>query len=232
MNRTARTMQFLDKESTLETICIQVANGADLPTMCEGWDIRYSDITQWLYADPKRKVAYENSLRDRGEWMVQKILGEVRKIGTVDIRQAYDEKTGELLPVYKMPEEVARCIQTVTETDTKFGSKTSIKFADKLKALELLGKHLHIFKDTVEHTGALTIEDLVMASFEVKESKPKQLTHPILQLEEVKNGETSNESKSESSEKDKSSTNYESEEESKKDSNSLQNPIGEIGKRK
>lgn len=45
----------------------------------------------------------------------------------------------------------------VSETETQSGGTRRIKLYDKLKALELLGKHLGMFVDKVEHSGDLEL---------------------------------------------------------------------------
>ena len=47
----------------------------------------------------------------------------------------------------------AAMVAEVVETRTKDGGTMRVKFHDKIKALELLGKHLGMWKDKVELTG-------------------------------------------------------------------------------
>jgi phage terminase small subunit len=46
-----------------------------------------------------------------------------------------------------------------------------VKFWDKVKGLELLGKHLKLFTEKVEHSGSLTLEQLVLASMKKPEGE-------------------------------------------------------------
>lgn len=55
-------------------------------------------------------------------------------------------------------------IQFVKETTNEFGGSLEIKQYDKLRALELLGKHLKLFTEKVEHSGKVTLEDLIAGS--------------------------------------------------------------------
>lgn len=49
--------------------------------------------------------------------------------------------------------EDAACISEIVDTESEKSSSLRIKLHDKTKALELLGKHLKLFADRVEHSG-------------------------------------------------------------------------------
>lgn len=97
------------------------------------------------------------------------VLRELKRIALVDIGQAFDAD-GNLLPIKDMPPDVRRAIagievEEVTEKDAKdpagkpvsLGRIKKVKLIDKKGALELLGKHLKLFVDRVEHSGAVPI---------------------------------------------------------------------------
>lgn len=100
------------------------------------------------------------------------ILRELLKLATSDLRKLFDEK-GALLPADQWPDDVAAAVASV-EVDELFegygqereqiGYTKKVKFWDKTKSLELLGKHLKLFTDKIEHSGQLTLEQLVAAS--------------------------------------------------------------------
>lgn len=168
VSRKQRTHDWMNHADTLEFICVQVANGGSLLDICEDKDVRYSDAIGWIYARRETKIRYEGALTARGEWMATKVLDEVRRIGTVDIREAYDDE-GRLLEVKDMPKDVALCIQQIVVTDTKDGKKVTLKFANKLHALELLGKQVKLFTDRIEIYDK-TLEDLVKESYEAEKA--------------------------------------------------------------
>ena len=94
------------------------------------------------------------------------ILGELLRLARVDIREAYDA-TGHLLPIKQIPEDVARAISGIKVLDefegsgderVKIGEVREVKFHDKTRSLELLGKHLKLFTDKVEYGGIIKIE--------------------------------------------------------------------------
>lgn len=107
--------------------------------------------------------AYIQELMDaranRTEIKADDILKELLLIAKTDLSKAYDE-TGNLLPIHKIPEETRRAIAGIKVFDefegygkerVKVGEVREIKFWDKPKSLELLGKHLKLFTDRVEH---------------------------------------------------------------------------------
>lgn len=89
------------------------------------------------------------------------VLGELLRLARVDLSQAYDE-SGKLKLIHEMPEDVRRAISGVESYDEYAGRGEDrefvgivrkVKFWDKAKALELLGRHLKLFTDKVETTG-------------------------------------------------------------------------------
>ena len=65
------------------------------------------------------------------------------------------------MPIHEIPEEIRRAIsglETFEEFEgfgkdrEKIGDTKKLKFWDKPRALELLGKHLGLFVDKVDHT--------------------------------------------------------------------------------
>ena len=195
VNLSVRTSLKLSDPDLLADICASVANGGSLLDLCAVWQVRYSDVVHWIHdeiADPRRKRCYEDALRARSEYMVQSVLDELKRIGTVDIRRAYD-KAGCLLPVHEIPEDVARVIVGIEAKELwervddgeggtkmeKVGEMVKVKFLDKIKALELLGKNMALWIDRTQHElkGA-TLEELVAGSRR-KEEQPAVKTVEI-----------------------------------------------------
>lgn len=135
-----------------------------------------------MYANVKVRDAIEAALKRRAERVevrADDVLRELLRFAMSDIRKAFDDR-GRLLPVQDIPEDVARSISSI-EVDQLFdghgaeryqsGDTMKVKFWDKTKGLELLGKHLKLFTDKLEISGRLTLEQLVEASFAKPESK-------------------------------------------------------------
>lgn len=100
------------------------------------------------------------------------ILSELNRIARCDVGEAFDEN-GKLKPIHEIPEDVRRCIQSVETEElfegfgkerTQIGFTKKIKFWDKNKGLELLGRHFKLYTDKIEHSGGFTLEALVSGS--------------------------------------------------------------------
>lgn len=167
-----RTARVLARPNLLEEIFAHCANGGTVITMCETWNVRYSDIAAWLHADRDREQRYLRGMTAREEWAQERILQEIRAIGLVDLREAYTEG-GFLKEMKDMPAHIARAIVGVETEElfeghgkdrVKVGNTVKVKFIDKLKALELLGKNQGMFVQRHDHKVTTTLEDLVAAS--------------------------------------------------------------------
>lgn len=91
------------------------------------------------------------------------ILKELLLLAKTDLSNAYDEN-GNLKNVQDMPEEVRRAISGIKVFEefegfgkdrVKIGEVRELKFWDKPRALELLGKHLKLFTEVVKIEGKI-----------------------------------------------------------------------------
>jgi phage terminase small subunit len=94
------------------------------------------------------------------------VLRELVAMANTDIRLAFDAE-GRLLPLHELPADIRRMISSVeteelwgTEPDgdggmrkAQIGQVRKVRFWNKEKALELLGKHMRMFIDRVEHSA-------------------------------------------------------------------------------
>lgn len=89
------------------------------------------------------------------------VLKELAKLGFFDIRKLFDD-SGKPLDITDLDDETAACIAGLevmdvyegAEEDKEFvGYVKKYKLSDKLKALELIGRHLGMFKDKMELSG-------------------------------------------------------------------------------
>lgn len=93
-----------------------------------------------------------------------RVLQEYAKIAFLDPRRFYDA-TGNLIPVHKLPEDVAAALagmDVVTERtgkdadgNSEFATVRKIKFTDKKAALDSVARHLGMFNDKLELSGSL-----------------------------------------------------------------------------
>lgn len=86
-----------------------------------------------------------------------RVVMELAKIAFVNAKDVIDPDTATVRPD-ALPEDTAAIQSVKVKTFGEDGLEREIKMADKLKALELLGRHLGMFKDKVELSGALETE--------------------------------------------------------------------------
>ena len=82
-----------------------------------------------------------------------RVVQELAKIAT----KVIDPKTA-MVREDALPEDTAAIQSVKVKTFGEDGLEREIKMADKLKALELLGRHLGMFKDKMELSGGLDTE--------------------------------------------------------------------------
>lgn len=91
-------------------------------------------------------------------------LREAARLAYSDVRQLFDEK-GALLPVHQWPDDLAAAIggvevikRNVDSADGKTDDVIKVKVWDKGKALEMLFKHMNLFKEQIELSGGITVK--------------------------------------------------------------------------
>ena len=99
----------------------------------------------------------------RTEITQDRVLQELARLGFFDIRKLFDD-SGKPLDITDLDNETAACIAGLevmdvyegTGDDRKFvGYVKKYKLSDKIKALELLGRHLGMFKYKMEVLGQI-----------------------------------------------------------------------------
>lgn len=107
------------------------------------------------------------------EVSADKVLSRLDAIGGVDIADAYTTN-GALKNIHDIPAEVRKCIASIETLEkfeyiggenVKIGDLVKVKFWDKIKSNELIGKHLKLFTDKIEHSVDKRMEDLIGGSF-------------------------------------------------------------------
>ena len=93
-----------------------------------------------------------------------RVVMELAKIAFINAMDVIDTKTA-TVKADALPEDTAAIQSVKVKTSSSENSEMverEIKMADKIKALELLGKHLGMFKDRVELSGSLESEKTKM----------------------------------------------------------------------
>lgn len=111
---------------------------------------------------PNIKEVIDKKMAERSRRLgisADRVVAELAKIGFVNVSHCVDVKTGKVRD--DASEEDLAAIQSIKirEMDNDFGSskEVEVKFCDKKGALELLGKHLGIFKDKLSVEGELPV---------------------------------------------------------------------------
>ena len=109
---------------------------------------------------PKIKSAIDKAIAERSKRTginADRVIREIAKIAFVNAGEVIDFDTAILMD--KISEDDMAAIQSVKiKTFGEDGVEREVKLADKLKALELLGKHLGLFKENIELTGDVKTE--------------------------------------------------------------------------
>ena len=156
-----------------DSLCTDVANGISIVEWCRNNALKYGEVIVVIYKDPALKQRYEDCLNAGKEYMCIRIIDELKNIGLSDPRKAFD-KEGNLLSIADMPEDMARVVSGFDTEEKSYGKDDNTTFVttkkmkmwDKLKALELLMKQQGMLVERMEHSGKMTLEDLVGGSRE------------------------------------------------------------------
>ena len=103
------------------------------------------------------------ALQTRTQITQDMVIKELAKLGFFDIRKLFD-KDGKPLAISRLDDDTAAAlvgldVQDVADSDGNYiGSLKKYKMADKIRALELLGKHLGAWEPQDKHQTA--VEDL------------------------------------------------------------------------
>lgn len=137
-----------------------IANGGELAEFCLLHDLSFSATLTFLRQTVERRDLYERALDDKDQWTINKVRKDLRDLASANLADMFDSD-GKLLPIQSFPDSLKRAITGIKIS--KDGS-AEIKFVDKTKLLEMLGRSAGMFKDKVEHSGKVTLESLVDAS--------------------------------------------------------------------
>lgn len=168
-----RYARLFQNPELMSIITSFVANGGTLLTLCETWNVHFGRVSTWIHEDSTRHKQYLSALRDREEWGEESILRELRSLAHSDIRQIFNE-CGGVKPVNEWPAIISSAVAAIdvieiwanvgegrNKEKMQVGEVKKIKFWDKTKSLELLGKNLKMFSDKLEVSGKLSLADLL-----------------------------------------------------------------------
>lgn len=164
--RRDRWDRLQETSDLMDTICTHIASGGTLIGLTEVWDIPFGWVSSWLHREPDRSRQYLMALDGRSEWAKQKILSELEALGLSDISGILNGD-GTVKELSQWPTGVSKTIASVeiseifegTGRDKRVvGHTKRVKFWDKTKSLELLGKNLLLFNDKLDVSITQTID--------------------------------------------------------------------------
>lgn len=114
----------------------------------------------------------------------QRVLLEYAKVAFVDIRKFY-AVDGALKSIHELDDDAAGALAGVEsyeekiktdgeEEDIVIGTNRKIKTYDKVKALDSLARHLGMFKDQIQISGQIGIEQITGMDFTPRESEQEK----------------------------------------------------------
>lgn len=97
------------------------------------------------------------SRQDRTQITSDRVLYELGRIGLSDVRRAFTE-SGALRSIHDLDDDTAAAVASVEVVTRSLGDGDveyvhKIRLWPKVPALELLGKHMALWRERVEHTG-------------------------------------------------------------------------------
>ncbi len=103
--------------------------------------------------DVSAAIAAQMDRRQRRTEVTQdRVVEELARIALLDVRQFYDE-AGNLRDIHELPEQTAAALRGMDVVIESGGERVrKIHLADKVKALELLGRHMGMFDDRLKVT--------------------------------------------------------------------------------
>lgn len=142
----------------LKTLSAQEAGKAvGFKTRQHAWDVLQRE-------EVEERIAYLNTQRlNRVDVDADYVLKRLVEIDKMDVLDIMDEKLN-MKPLDEWPpiwRQYVNSIENMQITDSA-GWMRKIKWPDKVKNLELIGKHISVgaFKDKIEHSGTIEIQSV------------------------------------------------------------------------
>lgn len=181
LTKLEKDMRLYEDPELLSKICKHVSSGGSVISLADLWQVSFGELMGWIRLDKDRSTRYEMALKDRQEWMFERVIQELQDIATLDIKDIF-ESDGRLKPIDQWPKAARAAVvgvEVVEEFDGRgderiqTGWNKKVKLADKIKALELIGRNLGSWTDKIEHTGTLTLEDIISGANDVTPKEGK-----------------------------------------------------------
>lgn len=185
--------ELTNDPATMDTVCAHIAEGGSLKKLCKVWQVPYGKVCNWIGKDATRAARFDDANKYAVRYIVEDVTDSLRVIASTDIRQIFSAD-GSISSPSDWPEGIALAISSIEVNELydgfgrdkkQIGFTKKVKFWDKTKALELLGKDKSMFIHKTEHTVKLSLEDLVKGSFEkpvnaIDAQPPLALSPPVV----------------------------------------------------
>ena len=86
------TQEWLDEPGRLNAIVAHVANGGNLTELCRHNKLDYATVILWLNREPGMKLAYDNALKERNQFLIQRLIEQLAKIATADVSEGLQRR--------------------------------------------------------------------------------------------------------------------------------------------
>ena len=158
MNKLVKHNTALDVCVEIDDICTEVAGGVTLARYCRERNMAFGEVLTWIKRDPERHHAYREACELRKEWAAQTLCDMIMTIAQFDPAQIRNQD-GTFKPFNDWPDSCrAALVSFDIEND---GTMHKVRFLDRLRAGELIGKTLGIFAEKVKVEGEVTLAELI-----------------------------------------------------------------------
>ena len=109
---------------------------------------------------PHVQAALQEALKEREkrlEVTQDMVVKQLAKVAFHDLKDVVTWENGRIT-IRNSDEVDGTVLQEISETLSEYGTSKKVKLNDRMKALELLGKHLGMFTDNVNLSGKVGVE--------------------------------------------------------------------------
>ena len=140
-----RTLCAFDAELDMSAISDDITQGTTLASWCKQRNLKFGEVFRWVKKSPERLQQYEDAEALRKEHLAQLLIESVIHIAMFDPACIMDDN-GHIIPICRWP---SHCLNTLESF--KIGRDgVEVKWTPKLKAIELLGRTMGAFAETVK----------------------------------------------------------------------------------
>ncbi len=148
-----------DMTTMVDTSLDHIRQGGTLTSSARALNLTYNQLLSFIRQED-REDDYQQALSDRCNYISERVLDELLCLATYNVGDLYDENNNPK-KLQDLPNNLKRAVKSIRQNEVG----AELKFEDKLKAIELLGKTTGMFKDTIKHE-VQTLETLITESME------------------------------------------------------------------